>query len=317
MTICFCKTKQRKLQWLPWVILPVYYIITVSQHLRFSNLITGKIHSPFGVIILSDSMSVIGWMSAIILILWILLQTFKGKHTAFYLMLWLAWWLFTVPALALLLYHPNELLHYPQYAVLAMLLSWSLDPDGSCHPLGRILFWSALLGLIDEMNQYFFICARYGDYLDFNDCLFNIFGAAGGLLLRYGFQKVPPSRPRAAGPAISLLLKNAEIKIFFFIAMLCSVLLLGGFVRLGAKQDIPPGGVVRDQGTCILYLERKPSITGSWIPRPGGGQYYVLTPGQGIMALLLAGYLFALLPEGLKILIKRRSLEKKIQKTEN
>jgi len=78
------------------------------------------------------------------------------------------------------LFHPNEYIHYPQYAILAVLLALCIDPHRISVPWMRILFWTSLLGFFDEMNQYFYLCKSYGDYLDFNDALMNLLGAQAG-----------------------------------------------------------------------------------------------------------------------------------------
>lgn len=79
----------------------------------------------------------------------------------------------------LFLFKPIEYIHYPQYAIIAILLTLCLDPQREKFLVGRILFWTTILGIVDEMNQYFFLCSSYGDYLDFNDFFSELAGGSG------------------------------------------------------------------------------------------------------------------------------------------
>lgn len=86
-----------------------------------------------------------------------------------------------VPAIALaqalLVVAPIELVHYPQYAIVATLLARS----------GLPLEWSWLtaiaLGAVDEMHQRLFLPRGTPDYFDWNDVVLNATGAALGLVL--------------------------------------------------------------------------------------------------------------------------------------
>lgn len=51
----------------------------------------------------------------------------------------------------------NEYFHYPQYALLACLIAHLLDRRRKHLVPGRVLFWTALLGAIDELLQYVWI----------------------------------------------------------------------------------------------------------------------------------------------------------------
>ena len=54
--------------------------------------------------------------------------------------------------------------------------------------VGKVLFWATLLGMVDEVQQYVWIASSYGEYLDFNDFVSNVLGAAAGVLIYYGFE---------------------------------------------------------------------------------------------------------------------------------
>ncbi len=196
------------------------------------------------------------------------------------------------------LFKSVEYIHYPQYAVLAALLIWRLDPELKRLQVGRILFWATVLGIFDELNQYAYLARSYGDYLDFNDFFLNLQGAAAGVFLVYGFAGTSSER-RANVPVKELISLRrvalgirGSIEIRFLLMALAIALLLGvsGSVRLSPQTVLPPGGIGSVDGKTVFYLERKPGIMGTWnggVHRP---QYYVLTPVEGGL-LLAAGWL--------------------------
>jgi hypothetical protein len=44
----------------------------------------------------------------------------------------------------------SEYIHYPQYAILTILMVLWLDPKKNPKPFWRILFWATLMGIFDE-----------------------------------------------------------------------------------------------------------------------------------------------------------------------
>lgn len=77
----------------------------------------------------------------------------------------------------ILIIHNFEMIHFPQYIFLAILI----------FPLvmryGEAVFWTTLLGAIDEAYQYFYLAPHRTAYFDFNDIILNLLGAALGVLL--------------------------------------------------------------------------------------------------------------------------------------
>jgi hypothetical protein len=75
-----------------------------------------------------------------------------------------------------------ERVHFPQYAVLALLLGLSLRSEV------LILFVTTFAGFVDEFLQYV-MDPKITNYLDFNDIVFNLLGAAAGVVLLMGLRK--------------------------------------------------------------------------------------------------------------------------------
>jgi hypothetical protein len=156
----------------------------------------------------------------------------------------------------------------------------------------RILFWTTSLGILDEINQYVYLCPQYGEYLDFNDFFLNELGAMAGVLLSYGFRerRLFPSTDRA-------FCRTKEVRLAA--VMLCVVLLLvfSDRLKVSAPYDLPPGGLHRVEGSLKLFLERKPGVYGSWQKANPSGRYYVLGPFGGTVLLFSTGVMFILLQE--------------------
>ena len=70
-----------------------------------------------------------------------------------------------------------EVVHFPQYALLAMLI----------YPITgnftSTLIWATLLGILDEGYQYFYLSPDDTGYYDFNDVVTNVVGGAIGLII--------------------------------------------------------------------------------------------------------------------------------------
>ena len=75
-----------------------------------------------------------------------------------------------------------EMVHFPQYAMLAILL---------CPLVGNYtstLIWATLAGMLDEAYQYFYLAPLDTAHYDFNDVLTNCVGAIFGLLFLKSFK---------------------------------------------------------------------------------------------------------------------------------
>ncbi len=70
-----------------------------------------------------------------------------------------------------------EFVHFPQYAVFAILLFPLIGNYRST------MVWTTLAGMIDEAYQYFYLAPMDTSHYDFNDVLTNLVGAVFGLLL--------------------------------------------------------------------------------------------------------------------------------------
>jgi hypothetical protein len=257
-------------------------------HLKLSKLIVSPLSTPFGSFTPSDYSSASGWVGLTALLLIIFFRARKGQH---YLRTSAYWFILLAAIFAanrILLFSTNEYVHYPQYAILVILMWLSIDPDRTRWPFGRILFWGTFMGIIDEVNQYLFVCPSYGDYLDFNDFFLNQLGVVTGLLLVYGFH-APKNRDRPALP----LFKSVEFKLVAVCFLILTLLHAGGRLYVTPPKEVPPGGIALVNGKRVIYIERKPGIMGNWNRVSEENEYYVLAPASGLFLLLITGLIFS------------------------
>lgn len=92
----------------------------------------------------------------------------------------------TIASFFLLTVNNAEVVHYPQYAILAVLLfPWFLS-------VGETVAWCSLVGLLDEAYQYFVLHPTWGVPWDFNDVTLDICGAGlGALFIASRYQATP------------------------------------------------------------------------------------------------------------------------------
>lgn len=266
-----------------------YWLATCLLHLEISNIIVSPTSTPLGTFTPAEHASTAGWVLLVGLVAFIAFRAKRGVYRSKTLLYWFLWFAVVYAVNKTLVFSPNEYIHYPQYAILTILMVLWIDPKRTRMPFWRILFWATLMGIFDEINQYFLLSPSNGEYLDFNDFFLNQLGAVAGLLLIYGFRK-PPSNAKAPVPPH----KTMEFKFITACAALLLILHLSGRLHITPPAKIPPGGIGQRDGKRVVYLERKPGLMGGWQNASRGGVYYVLTPIQGLILLLVTGFVFLL-----------------------
>ena len=266
----------------------LYWLATSLLHLEISKIIVSPLSTPLGVFTPAAYSRHFAWGLLILGTLLILLSAVRGKarlRTAVY---WIVWGAAVYGANRLLVFSPNEYVHYPQYALLAVFLVNWRDPHREKWPIGNLIFWGTVLGIADELIQYLFVCPSYGDYLDFNDFLLNELGIAAGLLLVYGFKE-----QEATIKPLLPMYKTRAFKTIIISFAIVSLLILTDRLKITPPEKIPPGGFFAVNGRTTFYLERIPGITGAWNHLGDGSAYYVLSPAAGLILLFALGFLFA------------------------
>lgn len=266
----------------------VYWFATSLLHLEISKIIVSPLSTPLGTFTPAAYSRHFAWGLLILGTLLILLTAVRGKARLRTAACWILWGAAVYGANRLLVFSPNEYVHYPQYALLAVFLVNWRDPRREKWPIGNLIFWGSALGVADELIQYLFVCPSYGDYLDFNDFLLNELGIVAGLLLVYGFKE----QAATIKPLLSIY-KTRAFKTIIISFAIVSVLILTNHLKITPPEKIPPGGIFSAGGGTTFYLERIPGITGAWNHLGDGSAYYVLSPAWGLFLLFALGFLFA------------------------
>lgn len=158
----------------------------------------------------------------------------------------------------------TELIHFPQYALMAILLfplSWRY---------GDTLFWATLLGVLDEAYQYFYLAPQRTEYFDFNDVVINFLGAAFGLVFLRSFSAQFPT------PAPKRWQSDPVL-------WACMVLSLAGVVAISAGWLVvyPREGLPE---SAILLVKKIPETFWSDFHHI---RFHIILPREGLLLLTL------------------------------
>ncbi len=153
---------------------------------------------------------------------------------------------------------PTETAHFPQYALMAILLF------PFTQRFDETMIWAMLVGLLDEGYQYYYLSPERTNYFDFNDVLTDLLGAILGLIFLWPFLKNQLKSPRPLGKSIAW----KALGVFVLVAL-----------TLYAFAGDGPASIVRV------------AEEGFWTIVPPGVRFHVLRPLPGlvlVIAVLLA-----------------------------
>ncbi len=262
----------------------VYFIATVLGHLAFSIwLVKGRtivVGGTTHVYAFSYAVPYAAATAALVLCLWVAGQARRRPRAWPFLAYWLAWAAAVVMVDRHLTYSANEYAHFPQYGLLAWMLARVMDPRRDRWLVGRVLFWAALMGAVDESLQYLWITRSYSDYLDFNDILVNLLAGAAGVMVYYGGGRggcaSPPVRP---WPVVELTVASC---------LAAGVLAAASTGRLRLQpQDAPSSEVTSPSPIAggAVSLQRRPGMYGSDPPGRRHSHFHVLAPGPAAVVI--------------------------------
>lgn len=267
----------------------MYFVLGVLMHLQFSLWLVANRTVHWNGVAFSysfrDALPALLLIAALLLTGWLVLSA-AGQRTRGRVVCVTGYWLLWLVCVAAvdrwLTFSVAEYFHYPQYALLAMLLAKTMDAERSRWPVGSLLALTTLLGAIDELAQYLWITASYSHYFDFNDVLVNSLAAAAGLMLYYGFCNPPADEPQGIPTKTT-----GWVAIFLglFIALPACVALAWvlGLLAVTPPGPVPPGGLLETtHGLPTLFLQREPGLYDRWHPGPWQGRHWVLGPWWGI-----------------------------------
>lgn len=274
-----------------WWLVVVYFVATSLGHLEFSLWLVRNRTWAGATFAFKDAMPWLAIGGGVLLLAWIVLPMRRHREaTVAMACFWLAWGLCVALNDRFLTYSVNEYAHYPQYALLAWLIARAIDPDRQRWQPGRVIFWTALLGMADELQQYLWIAPRYGHYLDINDFLVNLVAAAGGAMLYYSRAGV-----RVAQSPVRAATYRWELGVLAGLGVVVAIGFALGLLAVSpaAGASLAPGGwVASEYGFGTLYLQRASVWYQSWQTGVHRGRYFVLPPVAGLFLMAALGAAF-------------------------
>jgi hypothetical protein len=170
-----------------------------------------------------------------------------------------------------LMVYSIEAIHFVEYMMLAIILLPLL------RSYGETVFWVTILGIIDELFQYFFLVPNF-EYFDFNDNILNLIGAGCGAISVFILWKDAIEIKRSKWYRSPAIITAIGLLLLFFL------LLWTG------KMTINPTGI--PGGDSWFSLNRKGMPDGFWEAAYPGRRFHILRPYEGItmMYLMFAGF---------------------------
>lgn len=162
-----------------------------------------------------------------------------------------------------------EAIHFVEYMIVAILLFPVL------RSYGETVFWVMILGILDELFQYFFLVPEF-EYFDFNDNFLNLLGVATGAIAVFVL----------AGEAIEikkrLWFRSPAVITGLILLVFFSIMLMTGKMTLNPTTD----------GSNWFSLNRKAVPDGFWKEAYPGRSFHILRPAEGLLLyyLVFAGF---------------------------
>ncbi|MFC2084638.1 VanZ family protein [Bacteroidota bacterium] len=177
-------------------------------------------------------------------------------------------------AFDLLISYNSELIHYPQYAILFVLI----------FPFNRrfveTIIICSLFSVVDELYQFIVL---KGLYFDFNDLLLNFIGASLGAVTVYIL---------TGSQAGAHLVKTAEYKLKQFLfskSFSIALILLAVTVILFLTNVF---GYWADDNAVINICRELNHDRSYWQTKPAGGNWHILYPLEGAIILYVLPFLY-------------------------
>jgi len=179
--------------------------------------------------------------------------------------------LFAVIIINLLFVINIEVIHYPQYAILSILLFPLIKNFNST------LIWTTIAGAVDEGYQYFYLAPNDTGYYDFNDVITDLIGASFGLLFLRSFD-------------ISNASKTSFWKSSAFYGLLVMTIVVMLLIALKVLSIYP------DTEAMYQMVIQNPS--GFWSKIHPNVTYHVVRPSEGLLITIFLWLFYSRIGHG-------------------
>lgn len=258
-------------------ILPLFYFLIVSlPHHPFSNWFDTTVLFPSGhysVQRYADVLSLLTILVAVALATKIVLvhQSQAIKHFGVLLLLLILMYVSD----QYLIVNNIERIHYPQYAILALLLGLSLRGEL------LIFFTASFAGFLDEFLQYVMNPNRT-NYLDFNDIALNVLGAGLGVVVLVGIREGAYTSASAYEQQFNFIFLSLLVALTGLVAF---GLLTDRIVALVEKaKERSVFTVFNDRMSFVMSFEKHSEF---WQKSYYGKGFHIFTPFEGLAVIAL------------------------------
>ncbi len=152
-----------------------------------------------------------------------------------------------------------EFVHYPQYAMFAIL---SFPLIQNYH---QTLIWTTLAGAIDEAYQYFYLAPNDTPYYDMNDVITNLIGAVFGLLFLWSFNIKERISPQ--------FFRSGAFYAWLVLGLIITICCITGFLSIYPSDT-----------TEFQLLKKWPS--GFWSKVHPNVTYHITKPLEGMLIVI-------------------------------
>lgn len=255
------------------IVSAIYFAAVVELHEEVSKL-SVWLQKALSLRLYNKVITIFIILSLLIFLLLIFRKLRDGERRAIKIFYWCFTILITGLTYNTLLVVNVESIHFPQYALL------SLPVFALTMNFGETILIVTLLGAIDEVNQFFVF--HNWKYMDFNDIILNLIGAAIGALIIFTLYDQK---------ALNISGKHRKlIKSPFLIATVILLVISLGFYFSGLLS-VYPGP---ESAKALIVLSKEPPSKKFWIRYEWGKNCHVLSPVEGLSlaSVLIACYSF-------------------------
>ncbi len=251
------------------IIAVIYFFIVVSTHEIVGEIVVAVFRNSSRAFY-QTTVLMLGILFILFYIFYLVRKAYIVQHRNL-----IYWQLFTTLLLAmasfhLLIIHNIEIIHFLQYAIMALLL----------FPITKTLigsiYWASLLGMIDEGYQYFILAPEKNMYFDFNDIILNTIGAAFGALFIFVHLK------KIRNPIAAKWYKSDILMSLAFISLIVGLLFSVSIVQIYPNNEI--------NNSIVLVKKMEPGFW-SYIKHLNV-KYHIVRPVEGTLITLLLFLLF-------------------------
>ena len=265
----------------------VYACLSIYLHSEVSKLFTGVYPNlTFGINIREKAIP-ISLFFAGLLFFYFFYKAVKGERRLITFLYWLLYSEIVFYYFKVFSLHPIEIVHFLQYGTITIFLGLCFDPQRNKFQFGKIIFWGSIIGITDEILQYYLINWVQG-YMDFNDWWVNVLGSIGGALLLYGFKN--------ENVILEALPKFYRTFRFYFstiLVLLIAILFALGYLGITPDHSLYPLTQAKINGKTITYLERISTYFDTLQKHFVHGYFYNLGPLSGMFLIISSIFIFS------------------------